>query len=57
MDKAEVEKFVSRLSYVPADATSGAGFDALKKAIGNSKAIRAFYLAVTPALFGDIAAS
>ena len=56
MDKAEVEKFVSRLSYVPADATSGAGFDELKKAIGNSKAIRAFYLAVTPALFGDIAA-
>jgi glucose-6-phosphate 1-dehydrogenase len=56
IDKAEMEKFVSRLSYVPADATSGAGFDALKKAIGNSKAIRAFYLAVTPALFGDIAA-
>jgi glucose-6-phosphate 1-dehydrogenase len=56
IDKAEVEKFVSRLSYVPADATTGSGFDALKKAIGNSKAIRAFYLAVTPALFGDIAA-
>jgi glucose-6-phosphate 1-dehydrogenase len=56
VDKAEVEKFVSRLSYVPADATSGSGFDALKKEIGNSKAIRAFYLAVTPALFGDIAA-
>jgi glucose-6-phosphate 1-dehydrogenase len=56
VDKAEVEKFISRLSYVPADATTGSGFDALKKAIGNSKAIRAFYLAVTPALFGDIAA-
>src|SRR5690606_34344575 len=56
IDKAEVEKFISRLSYVPADATTGSGFDALKKAIGNSKAIRAFYLAVTPALFGDIAA-
>jgi len=56
IDKAEVEKFVSRLSYVPADATTGSGFDALKKAIGNSKSIRAFYLAVTPALFGDIAA-
>ena len=56
IDKAEVEKFVSRLSYVPADATTGTGFDELKKAIGNSKTIRAFYLAVTPALFGDIAA-
>src|SRR5690606_11993318 len=56
IDKDEVEKFISRLSYVPADATTGAGFEALKKAIGNSKSIRAFYLAVTPALFGDIAA-
>jgi glucose-6-phosphate 1-dehydrogenase len=56
IDKKEVEKFVSRLSYVPADATTGAGFDKLKKAIGSSKAIRAFYLAVTPALFGSIAA-
>jgi glucose-6-phosphate 1-dehydrogenase len=56
LDKQQVEKFVKRLSYVPADATTGAGFDDLKKTIGNSKAIRAFYLAVTPALFGDIAA-
>ncbi|MEP9385962.1 glucose-6-phosphate dehydrogenase [Mesorhizobium sp. KR9-304] len=56
IDKAEFEKFIGRLSYVPADATTGSGFDALKKAIGNSKTIRAFYLAVTPALFGDIAA-
>ena len=55
IDKAEVEKFVSRLSYVPADATTGTGFDKLKKALGNSKTIRAFYLAVTPTLFGDIA--
>jgi len=56
LDKEQTEKFVKRLSYVPADATTGAGFDELKKTIGNSKAIRAFYLAVTPALFGDIAA-
>jgi glucose-6-phosphate 1-dehydrogenase len=55
IDKEEVDRFVDRLSYVPADATTGAGFDKLKKAIGNSKSIRAFYLAVTPALFGDIA--
>ncbi|MEQ1942435.1 glucose-6-phosphate dehydrogenase [Mesorhizobium sp. VNQ89] len=55
LDKAEVDKFIKRLSYVAADATSGAGFDDLKKAIGKSDAIRAFYLAVTPALFGSIA--
>jgi len=56
LDKEQIETFIKRLSYVPADASTGAGFDDLKKAIGNSKAIRAFYLAVTPALFGDIAA-
>jgi glucose-6-phosphate 1-dehydrogenase len=56
LDKEQVDTFVKRLSYVPADATTGTGFDDLKKAIGNSKAIRAFYLAVTPALFGSIAA-
>ncbi|HEY6630980.1 MAG TPA: glucose-6-phosphate dehydrogenase [Rhizobiaceae bacterium] len=55
IDKKEVEEFVSRLTYVAADATTGAGFDKLKKAIGGSKAIRAFYLAVTPTLFGKIA--
>jgi glucose-6-phosphate 1-dehydrogenase len=55
IDKAEVDKFIKRLSYVPADAMSGTGFDDLKKKIGNSKAIRAFYLAVAPALFGKIA--
>ncbi|TJW77714.1 MAG: glucose-6-phosphate dehydrogenase, partial [Mesorhizobium sp.] len=30
------------------------GFDQLKTAIGDSECIRAFYLAVAPALFGDI---
>ena len=40
----------------PADARTGDGFAKLKKAIGASKAIRAFYLAVAPALFGDISA-
>jgi glucose-6-phosphate 1-dehydrogenase len=56
IDKKELDTFIGRLSYVPADASSGEGFAKLKKAIGDSKAIRAFYLAVTPALFGDIAA-
>ncbi len=56
IDKKEVETFVSRLSYVSVDAKSGEGFAKLKKAIGDSNAIRAFYLAVAPALFGDISA-
>jgi len=54
VDDKELETFLARLSYVPADATSGAGFDRLKKAVGDSDRIRAFYLAVSPALFGDI---
>jgi len=53
-DKAELETFLQRLSYVTVDAKSGEGFSKLKKAIGNSQSIRAFYLAVAPALFGDI---
>src|SRR5690242_3380770 len=34
LDKEQVDTFVKRLSYVPADATTGTGFDDLKKAIG-----------------------
>jgi glucose-6-phosphate 1-dehydrogenase len=56
IDDEQVEKFVGRLAYVSADATTGEGFAELKQAIGDSQAIRAFYLAVTPALFGKIAA-
>jgi len=55
IDQAELDRFVGRLSYVPADARSGEGFDRLKEAIGDSDRIRAFYLAVAPAIFGDIA--
>ncbi len=55
IDQGELEKFLARLSYVPVDAKAGSGFDKLKQAIGDSTAIRAFYLAVAPALFGDIA--
>ena len=54
IDQAELAKFLSRLSYVPVDAKSGDGFAKLKKALGNSDVIRVFYLAVAPALFGDI---
>jgi len=56
VDAAEIDAFVSRLYYVPVDARAGQGFDALKEALGDSDAaIRVFYLAVAPSLFGDIA--
>jgi glucose-6-phosphate 1-dehydrogenase len=41
----------------PADAKSGDGFAKLKATIGDSDRIRVFYMAVAPALFGDIATS
>lgn len=50
----ELDRFLARLSYVAVDALSGQGFDALKKAIGDSGRIRVFYMAVAPSLFGDI---
>ena len=37
IDAQELTTFLPRLSYVSADATSGAGFDKLKKAIGDSR--------------------
>ncbi|MDI6028756.1 glucose-6-phosphate dehydrogenase [Corticibacterium sp. UT-5YL-CI-8] len=55
IDEKELSTFLARLSYVAVDAISGDGFEDLKKAIGDSKAIRAFYLAVSPSLFGSIA--
>ncbi|MBN9243634.1 MAG: glucose-6-phosphate dehydrogenase [Mesorhizobium sp.] len=54
IDEKELERFLARFSYVSADATTGAGFDELKKAVGDSDRIRAFYMAVSPSLFGDI---
>ncbi|HEU4985639.1 MAG TPA: glucose-6-phosphate dehydrogenase [Rhizobiaceae bacterium] len=55
IEKRELHKLLERLSYVSADARSGAGFEELKAAIGDSANIRAFYLAVAPSLFGEIA--
>jgi glucose-6-phosphate 1-dehydrogenase len=54
IDEAELERFVARLRYVPVDAKSGDGFDRLREVIGDSRSIRAFYLAVAPSLFGEI---
>jgi glucose-6-phosphate 1-dehydrogenase len=50
----ELKVFIKRISYVTVDAMTGEGFDKLKKAIGDSESIRAFYLAVSPNLFGEI---
>jgi glucose-6-phosphate 1-dehydrogenase len=54
IDAKELETFLDRFSYVAADAVSGSGFDQLKKKVGDSDRIRVFYLAVAPALFGEI---
>ncbi|MCO5063362.1 MAG: glucose-6-phosphate dehydrogenase [Rhizobiaceae bacterium] len=54
INEDELKTFIQRISYVAADAKSGEGFDHLKEAIGDSQSIRAFYLAVAPALFGEI---
>ncbi|GAB1580944.1 glucose-6-phosphate dehydrogenase [Phyllobacterium phragmitis] len=56
VDKKEVETFVARLSYVAVDVKAESGWDALKALIEKQpERIRAFYLAVSPSLFGDIA--
>jgi glucose-6-phosphate 1-dehydrogenase len=55
VDAAEVDRFLERLSYIPVDAKSGAGFAELGAALGDSDRIRVFYLAVGPELFGAIA--
>lgn len=56
IDEEQIEQFLQRISYVAIDAKSDQGWPELKKLINNNPAdIRAFYLAVSPSLFGDIA--
>lgn len=56
IDKDELERFLKRLNYVSVDATSDKGWAELKEKINTSPAeIRAFYMAVSPTLFGGIA--
>lgn len=55
-DDAQVTLFLNRLFYVPVDAKGSNGWDVLKKLLDEGKErIRAFYLAVAPGIFGDIA--
>ena len=54
-DEAQVKTFIERLFYVPVDAKSDLGWDKLKELLDEGKdRVRAFYLAVAPAIFGDI---
>ena len=55
IDEEELGRFLAKLSYVEIDAKSGDGFEKLGAALENGNAVRVFYLAVAPALFGDIA--
>ncbi|WP_099864032.1 glucose-6-phosphate dehydrogenase [Pararhizobium haloflavum] len=56
LGKDDVERFLARLFYVAVDAKSDKGWDELKALLAEGEGrIRAFYLAVGPALFGDIA--
>ena len=56
LDGAEVAKFLERIYYISVDAKADQGWDDLKKLLDQGKDIvRAFYLAVSPSIFGDIA--
>ncbi len=56
LEESEVAKFLARVFYVSVDAKSDQGWEDLKKLLDQGKEIvRAFYLAVSPSIFGDIA--
>ncbi|MDB5623003.1 MAG: glucose 6-phosphate dehydrogenase [Devosia sp.] len=58
LDSDVVARFVSRLHYLSVDALGESGWDELKAFLDGVEPgrIRAFYLAVSPTIFGDIAA-
>ncbi len=56
LDDGEVARFLSKLHYVSIDAKSDRGWDTLKGRLdADPRKQRAYYLAVGPSLFGDIA--
>jgi glucose-6-phosphate 1-dehydrogenase len=56
LDDKQVKLFLNKLDYVSVDAKSDRGWDVLRDTIGNADTKkRAYYLAVGPSLFGDIA--
>ena len=56
LQEDELAKFLSRVHYVAVDAKADQGWDKLKALLDGAKdVVRAFYLAVSPSLFGDFA--
>lgn len=55
IDDTHRKNFLARLHYVQIDARSSQGWLELKKILGDEDRLRAYYLAVGPSLFGDIA--
>lgn len=53
-DPARIDDFLSRIGYVPIDATGKGGWAKLKAEIRPGR-IHAFYFSVAPSLFGDLA--
>ncbi|GGH12772.1 glucose-6-phosphate 1-dehydrogenase [Alsobacter metallidurans] len=54
-EPACVQRFLTRISYVPLDAAGEDGWDELARLLGEAQdRVRAFYLAVAPDLFGPI---
>jgi glucose-6-phosphate 1-dehydrogenase len=52
---AAMQRFLTRLEYVAADATSDAGWADLRALLGPDERVRAFYLATGPDLFCPLA--
>ncbi|MCB1386619.1 MAG: glucose-6-phosphate dehydrogenase [Nitratireductor sp.] len=55
LDAADVDSFLARLAYCAVDAKSDKGWAELKALLGDEDRVRAYYLAVGPSIFGDIA--
>ena len=53
--KAKKAQFLKRLHYVKVDVTADQDWQVLKRLLGDEDRLRAYYLAVGPSLFGDIA--
>lgn len=53
-DAEQINSFVSRLAYVPIDATGEGGWDSLKQLV-RQDVVQAFYFSVAPSLFGALA--
>jgi glucose-6-phosphate 1-dehydrogenase len=54
LDAPTWARFSQRLSFIPVDATSDAGWSNLKAYFEGIKRVRVFYLATSPSLFGPI---